>query len=133
MSKPPSSPRGLVLERLGEADLVARVLCAQFSELQQHFMRSMTTLVSTLDRISGMLADLDVSGAKIEELTDALADLAFLQAQDRDLLWQMMQAIGQALSHLPNGVSLKQLASSYICDRQRRIHQSVLLDGTDAA
>ena|ERR1700761_4845608 len=106
--------------------LFFRILAAQVSEVRSTFDQSTQSLVASLDRLASQAAAAAAANPGIAELNDALADLAFAQAQESDLLSQMMRGISAALARLPADTSIEDLSDDYISDRQRRVHASVL-------
>ena len=109
-----------------DAVVFFRILAAQFDEMRRRFDRSAQSLVATLDSLAGRVSATDIDDPAVAALNDALADLAFAQAQESDLLSQMMRGLGVALSGLPRDTDIDRLAGGYISDWQRSVHAAVL-------
>lgn len=105
--------------------LFFRILAAQLDEIQRYFDRSSQALISALDHLAVRAASAGTD-CPAAALNDALADLAFAQAQETDLLSQMMRLLGEAIARLPDDTDPDRLAGHYISDRQRRVHEAVL-------
>jgi hypothetical protein len=103
-----------------------RILSAQFDEVQRRFNRSAQSLVANLDALAGRAAATEAHHPALAELNETLADLAFMQAQENDLLSQMMRGLGLALARLPGDTDTDNLACGYISENQHSVHASVL-------
>ncbi|KAA0680749.1 hypothetical protein [Roseomonas genomospecies 6] len=112
---------------------VCRVLAAQVAEVQARLESSSQELVATLDRLDGLLtADSDRNSAQAREtaaMQDALDGLLFAQAQEHDIIRQMMGVIAHALSLLPDHIDPDRLVGLYISDAQRNVHRAALERG----
>lgn len=104
---------------------VCRVLAAQLAEVQARFERSSGDLIAALDRMEAKVAagNGDAAAAALQETLDGIL---FAQAQEHDLIRQMMAAVAQALALLPDDIDIDRLAGLYVSDAQRTVHQAVL-------
>ncbi|MBP2314284.1 hypothetical protein [Azospirillum soli] len=107
---------------------VCRVLAAQLTEVQARFETASGTLIATLGQLEAtvaaeMAAD---GGGAATALQDALDSLLFAQAQEHDLIRQMMAAVVQALSLLPDGIDTDRLPELYVTEAQRTVHAVAL-------
>lgn len=101
---------------------VCRVLAAQLREAQIRFETSGATLLSTLDRLEAQVGA-DGAGATLRAAIDSLV---FAQAQEHDLIRQMMAMVAHALALLPKDIDVDGLVDLYITDAQRAVHTAVL-------
>ncbi|WP_029010435.1 hypothetical protein [Azospirillum halopraeferens] len=104
---------------------VCRILAAQLTEVQARFEKSSGDLIATLDRLEAIAATGNHDDA-VGVLQGTLDDILFDQAQEHDLIRQMMAAVAQALSRLPDGIDVDQLSRLYVSDAQRSIHEAAL-------
>lgn len=111
---------------------VCRVLAAQLREAQVRFERSSGTLLATLDHLEAQVAgeDADAAAAAVQTTLDTLL---FAQAQEHDLIRQMMSVVAHALALLPKNIDVDGLENLYVTDAQRMIHSAVLRAGPAAA
>ncbi|MDQ2102424.1 hypothetical protein [Azospirillum isscasi] len=105
---------------------VCRVLAAQVAEVQARFESSSQELIATLDRLDGMLAADSAHAREAAAMQEALDALLFAQAQEHDIIRQMMGVIAHALRLLPDHIDLDQLVGLYISDAQRDVHRAAL-------
>ncbi len=103
---------------------VCRVLAAQLTEVQARFEKCSGTLIATLDQLEAKVAD--GGGGAAAALQDALDSLLFVQAQEHDLIRQMMAAVAHALSLLPDDIDVDRLSGLYVTDAQRTVHEVAL-------
>lgn len=109
---------------------VCRVLAAQISEVQARFETSSDALISTLDRLERMLsAGPSENTQGMGALQAALDSLLFAQAQEHDVIRQMMGTVGKALTLMPDHIDVEGLAGLYVSDVQRRVHDVVVERG----
>ncbi|MDO9712962.1 hypothetical protein [Paracraurococcus lichenis] len=60
------------------------------------------------------------------DMQATLGDILFIQVQERDLIQQMMEAVFQAPSLLPDGVEAIRLAQLYVSDTRHAVHRAAL-------
>ncbi|HEY0836974.1 MAG TPA: hypothetical protein VGE72_23890 [Azospirillum sp.] len=112
---------------------VCRVLAAQLAEVQARFETSSGELMATLDRLDALLSDEgDAAAREAPTLQSALDGLLLVQAQEHDIIRQMMGVVTRALSLLPDGIDVEGLSGLYVSDVQRQVHSAVVERG-DAA
>ncbi|WP_207462758.1 hypothetical protein [Azospirillum sp. SYSU D00513] len=104
---------------------MCRVLAAQLTDAQARFERASGELIGTLDRLETAMAG-GQPGETVAVLQGTLDSLLFAQAQEHDLIRQMMAAVAQALSRMPDGIDVEGLSSLYVSDVQRSLHRDVL-------
>lgn len=106
---------------------VCRVLAAQLTEVQARFEKSSGDLIAALDRLEATVgAGEGGAAASASDLQGLLDNLLFAQAQEHDLIRQMMAVVAHALLLLPDNIDIDQLARLYVSDSQRSVHQATL-------
>lgn len=108
---------------------VCRVLSAQVAAVQARFEASSQELIATLDRLDGLLATDSAHAKETAAMQEALDGLLFAQAQEHDIIRQMMGVIAHALSLLPDDIDPDRLVGLYISDAQRNVHRAALERG----
>lgn len=103
---------------------VCRVLAAQLTAVQARFETASGTLIATLGQLETAVEESD--GNATAALQDALDSLLFVQAQEHDLIRQMMAVVAHALSLLPDGIDTDRLSELYVTDTQRTVHAVAL-------
>ncbi|MFC7335436.1 hypothetical protein [Rhodocista pekingensis] len=110
---------------------VCRVLAAQLAEVQARFEKSSGELIATLDRLDGAVVTGEgkEDAGRVRNLVD---DILFSQAQEHDLIRQMMEVVAQALALLPDDIDVDGLAALYISEAQHRVHRQTLMAPPEA-
>lgn len=109
---------------------IYRILAAQMAEVQGRFERCSGELIATLDGLeAGMAAD--PAGA-VAALQSSLDTLLFTQAQEHDLIRQMMGVLAKVLTLLPDDITIDLLPSLYVSGAQLTVHEAVLAAPLDA-
>lgn len=119
---------------------VCRVLAAQIAEVQARFACSSDALIATLGKLDLLLSAQSgaaagggaAAAAESDALQAALDSLLFVQAQEHDVIRQMMGTVGKALALMPDRLDVEGLAGLYVSDVQRHVHD-VVLDRGDVA
>lgn len=104
---------------------VCCILAAQMREALTRFDRFSSDLDTTLSQLETKVIAADSRHAA-EAVQGTLDEILFVQAQERDLVRQMMEAVTQALSLLPDRIDAGQLVQLYVSDAQRAVHCAAL-------
>lgn len=103
---------------------VCRVLAAQLSDVQARFEKASGDLIATLDQLEAVASG---GGADTAAAFQGMLDsILFVQAQEHDLIRQMMAVVAQALSLLPDDIDVERLSGLYVSETQRTVHQAAL-------
>lgn len=104
---------------------ICQILAAQLQEALTRFNRVNEDLAATFSKLEAQVTAGDGQGlaAAVQGTMD---DILFVQAQEQDIIRQMMEAVIQALSLLPDGIDVARLAQLYVSEAQRSVHEAAL-------